>query len=378
MANSWGSGDSGAESKYAAREENIIIEMNSQADLGIDVQQIDDGWQGLNYEHWVPVAENNQIDEKEQSIYPTVPEVYTVYPEGWENVKSLSKKLGVKLGLWSACVIEVPELLENQQQGDFLYFKIDFSYLDNMTALYEMTDKARDFIRKTDYKARINWDVTEVAPRMGYFMGREYGNIFLANRKPNVPESTIYRPALTLRDSWQLSDSLNLNKFQISIQNGEDTNREKSDAYLHSQDYITAIALMGAPIFFHLTQKYTDTQRKLVKELLSKYKSIRNHLYNCYIFPVGDKPNNSSWSGFQAVDTENNFNDGYILLFRERLNQENSQNIELKFNGAKEQKYIFTNLITEAEFEQTSTSENRVSFEIENAGSFLFLHYSKN
>lgn len=49
MANNWGSGSSGEQSKFASREENILKEIESQKDLGIDLQQVDDGWQGLNY-----------------------------------------------------------------------------------------------------------------------------------------------------------------------------------------------------------------------------------------------------------------------------------------------------------------------------------------
>ncbi|UDQ97644.1 hypothetical protein AAEX28_11600 [Lentisphaerota bacterium WC36G] len=371
LANSWGSGNTYDQSKYASREENILKEIISQADLGIDVQQIDDGWQGWGYKNWRTVPQIVNKGRKEPK------KTYDMYPQGWKNVKALAKEKNMRLGLWASNAIDGDSLFYNYQKGGFNYYKIDFAYLSTMPKLRALENKIRTFITKANHNVRVNWDVTEKNPRMGYFFGREYGNIFLANRKPNTPESVVYKPFLVLRDAWQISENLNLNKFQVTVQNGLDTNKKESDAYLYKQDYLTAIALMSSPLFFHLTQKYDDEQRDAVRALLKKYKGIRSNLYDCYTFPIGNKPDNKSYVGFQAVDVKNNYKTGYLLIFRERLNQESKKKIQLKFNGNKEQEYHFVNLMMGSSFSAKSDSANCIEFSIANGGQYLFLSYQK-
>lgn len=72
MANTWGSTIDPQAGRHAARESNILQEIKSQKDLGIDIQQIDDGWQGTDYDSWKPVRSAESRMGK-----------YEVYREGW-------------------------------------------------------------------------------------------------------------------------------------------------------------------------------------------------------------------------------------------------------------------------------------------------------
>lgn len=321
MANTWGSADG----RYAARQPNILREISSQASLGIEVQQIDDGWQD---KHWRPRAEGS-IFTVGDTIHPVT---YVGYPEGWRNVRHYAQQHSIQLALWAASNIPEKDMIWNYEQGGFSYYKLDGAYLNTKARLDALIGKTRSFILHTGHKVRVNWDVTEGSPRFGYFFAREYGNIFLENREPVSGSYAMitYRPYLVLRDAWQLSRYVNLNKFQVPVMNVHLVDNYMSDAYVHENTYAVAIALMSSPIFFEQTQTYSSEDRAAIKHLLAVYKFHRPEIFSGYVFPVGAVPNDAGWTGFQDVVGSGT---GYLLLFRELHNGQADQRLRLLFLG---------------------------------------------
>jgi len=345
MANTWGS----SRNRLAAQEENVLKEIDCQANIGIDIQQIDDGWQNKN---WLPSNE--------------------WYPTGWGNVVERAKEKNVKLGLWGAAMPITPEALRsNYENGGFVTFKLDFANLSTHDKIDETIGKIRTFIISTGHKVRVNWDVTENAPRYGYFWAREYGSVYLENRKPDVPTNVVYVPYLVLRDLWHLSKYANLNKFQGSVQNVATTDTTHSDAWKHSQAYATAIPLMSTPLFFMETQFLSAEAVDQIKPILSAYKTFRNELYEYYVYPVGNEPNNETWSGFQAVYPNKKV--GYLTLFRELNNKEASKQIQLLFLHEKALK--ITDLMTGKAFIIKTDKDGKATFEIQKNGDFKMFKY---
>jgi hypothetical protein len=371
MANTWGSTTYKRDAQVQAREANVLTEIESQADLGIDVQQIDDGWQGYDYDDWLPiqtqVVHPDGVESKK--LFPSG--TYDVYPGGWQNVRELAAQKNVRLGLWSAYTISAEELIRNHEEGDFRYYKIDFANLTTKSLVDELMGRARALILHSGQKVRINWDVTEKNPRVGYFFGREYGNIYLENRKPIQPASVVYKPYTVLRDAWQISKYINLNKFQVTVQNVDRVNREVSDAWEHSHSYCVAQTLMASPIFFQETHYYTEAARNEIRPLIALYKEYREDLFKGYVFPVGDKPDNKSWSGFQNHDPKTG--KGYLLLFRQIRNKDSSKSIPLHFMADKH--LSLTDLRTGKRKEVVSDHDGRIDFDIQKSADFLFLRY---
>ena len=358
-------------SRMQAREDNILVEIDSQADLGIDIQQIDDGWQGHDFKNWRPIKSYEL--KRDDGIYPLYKsETYPVYPDGWGKVREYARQKGVKLGLWAAITISADDLIWNYEQGDFRYYKLDYAHLPTKGQVEDLMGKARKLILHSGHKVRINWDVTERNPRVGYFYGREYGNIYLANRKPKWPRNVVYKPYLILRDAWQLSDYLNLNKFQITIQNCDRTDPEVSDAHLHGHDYCLAQTLMGSPIFFQETRFYDEAARDVLRPLISLYKKYRDEMYLGYVFPIGDTPDNKSWSGFQNHNPDS-FT-GYLTILRQLHNKETGNTVGLKFLAGKTIK--ITNLQTQRSRTVKVPETGKVNFTIDNAPGYLFLKYT--
>jgi len=368
MANTWGSTLNPFDGRYAAREENILLEIKSQSDLGIDVQQIDDGWQGQDYQQWRPAAK--AVFPKKASL-PKGTE-YQIYPGGWNNLRQTAADKGITPGLWAAWQIPLEDLKWNYDNGDFRYYKLDFARLNTKQVLDDFISKIREFVLYTEHAVRINWDVTENAPRIGYYFGREYGNIYLENRKPVRPENVVYIPHLILRDAWHVSKYINLNKFQVTVQNIDQVDTTGSDAYLHSHPYSVAIALMGSPIFFQETHLYSEESRSQVRDLLKIYKEHREEMFKGYVYPIGDEPDNASWTGFQNhnFDSEK----GYLLLFRELHNEQESRTINLNFLEEGRQ-YTFTNLVSNEKWKSKTGQEAEMEFGIPESPGFLYISY---
>ena len=90
-------------------------------------------------------------------------------------------------------------------------------------------------------------------------------------------------------------------------------------------------------------------------------------------FPIGDKPDNKSWSGFQ--NHKPNSSIGFLTLFRQIENSEATKSIKLKFLAG--QKIMITNLMSGEEGIKTVGKNGEVDFQIPKAAGYLFLKYVK-
>ncbi len=358
-ANTWGSGNGGGDSMSRAAESEVLKEIDSVTDLGIDVLQIDDGWQK---------GRSNEADKKKNE-WSTRDDWY---PKGWSVVRDAAASKGLRLGLWTAARAELDDLKRNFDEGGFETWKYDFAHISNYDHLYSHWNKLRSFLLYTEHKARMAVDVTENAPRFGYFWARDFGCVWLSNRKPNTPANTIPQPTLMLRENRELAEYVNLNKFELPIQNFARVNRQKSDAHLYGHGYEVALGLMGIPTFFQSTYYYKGSDRDEVRDLLSIYKPVQHELYQSYVFAMGDEPNGAAWSGFQWVKPGSKT--GYLLVFRERKNTEAARHVSIRFCEAGD-KLKVTDLRTEKLSESVVSSDKKVALEIQSAADFVFLKY---
>ncbi|VGO15657.1 hypothetical protein PDESU_04242 [Pontiella desulfatans] len=359
-ANTWGSGNSGEESMSMAAEKEVLKEIKSVADLGIDILQIDDGWQ----------CGRQRPPNKARAWH--VREDW--YPDGWENVRQAAAKQNLKLGLWTAAYAELDDLKRNYDDGGFVTWKYDFAHIGNYSDLYGHWNKLRTFLLYTGHKARMAVDVTENAPRFGYFWARDFGCVWLSNRKPNNPSNTVPKPTLMLRENRELSTYVNLNKFELPIQNFARVNKQKSDAHLHGHAYEVALGLMGIPTFFQTTYHYEGDARKEVRELVGLYRQNQRELYNRFVFAIGDEPDNAAWSGFQWLAPGSD--EGYLLIFRERENQERSKQVNLRGVDAGVPIRV-VNLRTGKAGSLPVDASGAVNLEINDPADFLFMKYKR-
>ncbi len=353
QANTWGSSQGAKQHRDAAGEVNVLREIASCADLGIDVLQIDDGWQGDQLKEWSPVPPR--------------------YPDGWTAVREAAKNAGISLGLWMAAIPPTLEDMErNIREGGFVSLKLDFAVLNTRQKIDELMDKVRTLVLGRRHQLRINWDLTEVDARYGYFFAREFGCIYLENRKPVIPVTVVYRPGTVLRDLWQISRYCNLLKFQGSVQNIDMVDKRFSDAGAYNHAYCTAIALMSTPLFFCETHLYSDQARDEIRPLLAAYKQVREDIYRGLVHPIGDKPDGASWTGFECELLGENR--GFMTLFREPGNTQRNYSFRLPHLAGRALR--LENLLNGERWNSTVDERGLAPFLVEEPGDFRFLAYS--
>lgn len=359
-ANTWGSGIDAETSVARAAEKEVLAEIESVADLGLETLQIDDGWQKGRMAHKPPA----------QAEWEPRPDWY---PDGWKNVTAAAAAKKIDLGIWLAARAPLNAMIKNYDLAHFKTWKLDFANLSNYDGVQSYLEKGRSLIEHTQHKIRVNWDVTEIPPRYGYYWASECGNLWLANRKPLMPTSVVPKPWLMLREVREISRYLNINKIELPIQNFAMVDPKISDAHLHSTTYSTALGLAGIPVFFQTTRLLTAPQREEIKGLLEQYKKHRAAMFHSYVFPIGDEPDNQSWSGLQWHNPENP-QTGYLLIFRERLNQQAEATIPLRFLSPGK-KLTTENIITSQRSTHTLDEKSAATFQQAQAGGILFLQY---
>ena len=318
--NTWGSRGDGMLSRMAATEDNVLAELESCADLGIDLLQIDDGWQ---FDPGTADFQNCAWEPSQKG-----------FPHGWNAVKQRAAELKMKLGLWAAPdFISAEQLLKNIREGGFRRIKLDFLNLSRRNLLDEIIVYAKKIIEGSEEPVGINWDITENCPRMGFYFGREFGNIFLQNCENSPQGATFkrfiaYDPEVTLNQTWLLAKYFNLNQVQITIQRVTESPHGKE----YPQDYACGLALMGNPLFFVETRRFSETEREQIKQVLSVYRVHRKKILSGYIEPVGNQPDGSVWTGFQCICSDN---EGYLTIFREKDSADESFPIRLNVPAGK-------------------------------------------
>ena len=109
-----------------------------------------------------------------------------------------------------------------------------------------------------------------------------------------------------------------------------------------------------------------------LKQLFAAYKPAHEDMITSIIFPIGDMPDNTSWTGFQLSSTTRE-NSGHLLVFRELHNEQKTAKLQLKFLAGKT--LTITNLLTGEKSEAQVDGEGKVEFSIDKPADYRFLRY---
>lgn len=143
-------------------------------------------------------------------------------------------------------------------------------------------------------------------PIYDYYM--DYGIIFLENRYVNRPaeHNGRYHPWKTLRNLWQIAPYIPPQKLNMELTNDQDG---------YSPEYLLATVMMANPLFWESLAAISEESRKVLKPAVKLYKQHQAAIYEGHIFPIGDMPDGTTWTGFQSHNP--NTGGGYLIAFRE-------------------------------------------------------------
>jgi hypothetical protein len=353
LSNTWGPANPGG---AQFTEENYLMkEIPALARLGIDVMQIDDGWQ------------KSGGGPDARSFSPK-------YKNGWRDLKAEADKYGLRFGLWvTAQLSTTEEMNKNLDELGFISWKVDFDHLANRNDYEARIKKYRDIMKRSWMKTQFTLCPEYDDPRYGWYYCKEYGSIYFQNIQESLPAHLTMVPYQVLRQHWLMTKYFNSNKLQVMLQNPKRTDPGRSDAPEHSHSYCFAMGVPFVPCFFQSAQYLDEQGQEELKNFIALYKKHRESIFNCYTFPIGDKPDNQSWSGFQMINDDNK-DSNFILLFRELHNTKTTGEVQLKFLAGKTIK--LTNTETGKSWIQKVPASGAAEFSIEKPGGYVFLEYT--
>lgn len=330
MSNTWGDRNRDAR----INEEFILREIEAGAALGIDVVQVDDGWQkgrsansvrangkGVWNGYWATAPDFWQPDPQR-------------FPNGLAPLTRAAKVHGMKFGLWfgpdstndaTNYLRDAEWIMKMHREWGVDYFKLDSMKTTSALALQRQQALFDKLLTDSDRKIVIDLDVT-AERRPGYFGMTAAGPLFVENRYTDFHS---YYPHQTLRALWSLAEVIDPVRLRMEVLNPL-RNQDKYTAdplAPHSYPFATlfAIVMPCSPLGWFENSSLPHEVVSAWQPLVRKWKGERDAMFACNCIPVGERPDGVAWTGFVWMPRGTGC--GYALFFRE-LNEQS----ELSFN----------------------------------------------
>lgn len=343
LSNTWGD-----RSRDARINENFLLgEIAAGAALGVDVVQIDDGWQKGRTANSAAARGKGVWDgywAADPAFWDADP---TRFPNGLEPVIRAAREKGMGFGLWfgpdsshdaANWQKDADCLLKFHREMGVDYFKIDSMKTLSATAMRNQRALFDRMLEGSDGKMTFDLDVTaEIRP--GYFGLPDAGPIFVENRYTDFRN---YWPHQTLRNLWKLAQVVDPLRLRMELLNHTRNPGKYPDdplaPALYQADTLFAITMMANPLGWFEVSNLPPAYVASVKPLVEIWKQERARMHGGNIVPVGSVPDGAAWTGFVSAAADGK--GGYALLFRE-LNSKPSYSLELSMDpGPSSQPFV--------------------------------------
>lgn len=346
LSNTWGDRSRDAR----VNEEFMLREIEAGARLGVEVIQIDDGWQlgrtansaeqgGVWIGFW---AANDRFWD----VHPGR------FPNGLQPLIAKARERGMQFGLWFApdsaddfanWERDVEAVLKLHHELGVNYFKIDGVKAKTKVGeanLHRFFDKV---LSESQGLVVFDLDVTaEIRP--GYWGRTDSGPLFVENRYTDWHR---YWPHFTLRNLWKLSQWVDPARLRFEFLNHQrNTHLYEGDPLApttYAPDYLFATTMFANPLGWFETSNLPDSYFARAAPLVEIWKQHRDAILGGTIYPIGAVPGGTSWSGF--VSLASNGQNGYVLIFRE-LNAQNTATFTLPASVAQVEVEVLAGIAT--------------------------------
>lgn len=319
LSNTWGD-RAGAKN---LSEKFVLDEIAAARELGVEVVQIDDGWQrGATVN--TPVAGNqgvwNGFWAADSNFWDTHE---TRFPRGLAPLVEAAEAAGVKLGLWYApdstgdlanWERDATRILAIWREHRVDYFKLDAVKLHTRLAETRFNALCDRIGAESGGKITIDFDAT--AENRPTYWGRLGGGpVFLENR---FTEKATYYPHQTLRALWTLGHYMRTERLRIEFlnptRNDADYAGDPLRPMAYPPEYLFAIAMPCAPLAWFENSKVPAEIAARWRPLIALWKEHRGAFQSGTVIPIGKTPDGHSWTGFISHAPGRAL---YALIFRE-------------------------------------------------------------
>lgn len=345
MSNTWG--DRNGDSRIC--EDFMLKEAVAGGKIGVDIVQLDDGWQkGL--------TSNSRFVKQGEGVwgsgyYNSDPDFWMPaphkFPSGFDKVTDEIMKNGAHVGLWFSPDFsndyenvekDIETVVDFYNRYNVKFFKIDGVDVINSTIGTKLLHFVKEVYRRTKGAITLDMDITGNQKRWGYLFNKQYGNLFLENRSAKNYRDRLYSysyfPFSTLRNLWQLSEMIPAQRFQIEMPNrllgiGSYKENDILAPMNYTQDYLFAITMFACPLLWTEMSNLSEDDLETLAKITKIHKSIKKDLAHLDVVPIGQEPLGVNFTGFTALDENGK---GYMLLFRD---------------CTKSDTFVFENVLTE-------------------------------
>lgn len=306
LSNTWGD-----RSRDARMNEAFMLgEIEAAARLGVDVVQLDDGWQKGVTSNSVYAAQGGVWE----GFWSADPEFWAVhpvrFPNGLQPLSDLAEEKGVALGLWFApdswndfanWERDARALLGYHQRFGVCHFKLDGIKIHSETALERLRSFVRSVQDGSGGEVVFDLDITAES-RPGHFGIIECGPLFIENR---YTDWVNHWPHQTLRNLWQLSRWVDPPRIRMEFLNPDRNPDLYGDDPLapacYRADCLFAMVMCANPLGWFEVTGLSEKRAEEVRMLTSLWKTHREEMAKGTVVPVGDCPDGHNHCGFLVV-----------------------------------------------------------------------------
>ena len=324
MSNTWGdrSRDTRINSTF------ITQEIVAGARLGVDIAQIDDGWQqGVTSNS----AQAQQRGGVWEGYYQADPDFWAVnaqrFPQGLQPVIANACAHAMGLGLWfspdsSHDLKNWPKdaqvILALHRTYGVNYFKIDGVKARTRLGEYRLHRFFDQVLEASHGQVVFDLDVTaEIRP--GYFGLLHTGPLFVENRYTDFHR---YWPHQTLRNLWKLAHYVDPLRLRMEFLNpARHRGLYQNDPlapHTYPPAYLFATVMCSNPLGWFEVSNLDESMIQDIAPLARLWQAHRPAFFSNTIHPIGETPDGAAWTGFLSIPSATAAPaPAYLVLFRE-------------------------------------------------------------
>jgi alpha-galactosidase len=315
VSNTWG--DRSLELKL--NESFIEQEIDAGKKLGVDIVQIDGGWQSGRTRGLSSAGVWEGFWKTSSNFWQ--PDVVR-FPHGLTGLSNYAKSQGMKLGLWYApdsydgfsnWQRDADQILSMYRNVGVEAFKLDSVKILSKQGEANYYAVLNRILSESDGKILLNLDLT-AETRQGYFGDIAAGPLFVENRYTDWHS---YWPHQTLRNFWKLAQYVDPVRLQMEFLNSERNQSLYVNDPLapaeYTPDCLFATVMFSSPLAWFETSGVSPHFAASLSPLVAQWKKERVSIYEGITIPIGEVPDGVAWTGFASVGKR----DEYLLIFRE-------------------------------------------------------------
>jgi alpha-galactosidase len=317
LSNTWGN-----RSRDAAISESFLLEeVKAGAQLGVEVMQVDDGWQkGRSANSVEKGGVWSGFWASDEAFWSPNP---ARLPQGLQPVVAALAAHGMSLGLWFApdsaddCANwkrDAEQVLSLWRRQGVRHVKIDAVEMRSKAGEANVRRFYEYVLSESGGEICFDPDVT-AGVRPGYWGLMDVGPIFVENRYTDWHN---YWPHHTLRNLWQLAHYIPPSRLRMEFldasRNGDKYPDDPLAPGQYAPDTLFATVMFSSPLAWCEVSRLPPAYVERIAPLVAVWKRLREALLAAPVIPIGEEPDGYAWTGFQTLsDTQRD----YALVFNE-------------------------------------------------------------